>query len=130
MSSSGGVNSVASWSGTWNCTSGKNHYTETFTPIFNGKGMRVSTGGPNASEGLATFDKHQGEWFYTFVGGDGSYSSVTGSVTSNTISFTRSFPQSGTALMVRRNSNTKFTSVFSAMLNGKKMTSTEVCTKS
>jgi len=92
--------------------------------------MRVTIGGPNASEGLATFDKQQGQWFYTFVGPNGSYLTLMGPVAAGTVSFTHSFPQSGTTLIVHRNSNAKYTSVYTAMQKGKKMISSEVCTKS
>jgi len=123
------TNTAASWSGTWKCTSGKNHYNTTFTPIFNGNAMRVTIGGPNASEGLAMFDKQQGQWFYTFVGPNGNYLTLMGPAAAGTVSFTRSFPSKAT-LVVHRNSNAKYTSVYTAMQKGKKMISTEVCTKS
>ena len=129
----GPIGRISTWTGTWTCGSGKNRNTETFVPIFNGKGMRVSVTGPQASEGVATFDFGHNAWFYTFVNADGTYATMSGPVSGSTIAFTQVFPagtgKDTTRFTIRLMSTSKYSSVFSAIVNHKLTTSTEVCTK-
>lgn len=120
---------VNMWLGTWNCVSGKSHYTAVFTPILNGTAMRVTDSGPNAGESLARFDTSQNKWFYTSVGMNGSYSTMIGPISGATITFNEVFPQAGAILVVHRTSKSTYSDAFTVMNKGKKMTSNEVCTR-
>jgi hypothetical protein len=121
---------VSAWLGTWNCVSGKDRYTATYTTLLNGAAMRVSDGGANAAEGIAKFDTSQNKWFYTAVFGSGLYLSMMGTVSGNTLSFTEVYPPIGATLTVRRLSATKYSDAFTMMSKGKKVSTSEVCTKS
>ena len=67
---------VSHWAGTWDCISGRDKYTEVFTPIFSGKAMRVVVTGKYAADGDAVYDPARKAWFYTFVNSDGTYSAM------------------------------------------------------
>jgi hypothetical protein len=121
---------VSQWTGTWNCGSGKSHNTETFVPLLNGKGMHVTVTGPQASEGVAAFDSHRNAWFYTFVNADGTYATWWGPVTGPTIAFKQVFPAGGGKDTIRLLSASKYSSVYSFVVNHRETTSAEVCTKS
>ncbi len=123
------VTQVSMWTGTWNCVSGKNHGTEAFVPLLNGKGMHVSVTGPQASEGVATFDSHRNAWFYTFVNADGTYATWWGPVSGSTITFKQVFPAGAGKDTLRLLSATKYSSAYSVVVNHKQVTSSEVCTK-
>lgn len=117
------------WIGTWSCISGKDRYTETFTPVLNAKAMRVSVTGPYASEGVAVYDPARKAWFYAFVNGDGSYSANTGPVKGATIAFKQIFPPGVANDTIALNSPRKYSSSFTMVANHKTVTAREVCTK-
>ena len=121
--------SFTPWIGSWTCISGKDKYTETFTPMLNGKAMRVSLTGPYASEGIAVYDKARNAWFYAYINGDGSYSANTGPVNGATIAFKQVFPPGVAVDTIVMRSPAKYTSSFTMVANHKKVTATEVCTK-
>jgi hypothetical protein len=121
--------SFGPWIGSWTCISGKDKYTETFTPMLSGKAMRVVLTGPYASEGIAVFDKARNAWFYAYINGDGTYSANTGPVSGATIAFQQVFPRSVADDTITMTSATKYTSSFTMVVNHKKTTAHEVCTK-
>jgi len=123
------VTRVSTWAGTWNCGSGKARNTETFVPFYNGKGMHVTVTGPQASEGVATFDSHANAWFYTFVNADGTYATWWGPVSGSTIAFKQVFPAGSGKDTIRAFSATKYSSVYSDVINHRHVTSSEICTK-
>jgi hypothetical protein len=120
---------VSSWTGSWMCVAGKDKYTETFTPMLNGKAMRVSITGPYASEGIAVYDKARKAWFYAFVNGDGTYAVNNGPVKGANIAFKQVFPPGNAVDSIAMNSATKYTSSFAMVANHKTVTATQVCTK-
>ena len=121
--------SFAPWIGSWTCISGKDKYTETFTPMLNGKAMRVSLNGPYSSEGIAVYDKARKAWFYAFINGDGSYSANSGPVNGAQIAFKQVFPPGVAVDTISLKSAAKYTSSFTMVANHKTVTATEVCTK-
>jgi hypothetical protein len=123
------VTQVSTWTGTWNCGSGKNHNTEVFVPLHSGKGMHVTVTGPQASEGVAVFDSGRNAWFYTFVNADGTYATWWGPANASTIAFKRVFPAGAEKDTIRQLSGSKYSSAYSAVVNHRAMTSTEICTK-
>lgn len=124
------ITQVSTWTGTWNCGSGKSRNTEVFVPLLNGKGMHVTVTGPQASEGVAAFDSRRNAWFYTFVNADGTYASSWGPVSGSTITFKQVFPAGGGKDTIRLLSASKYSSVYSVVVNHRETMSTEVCTKS
>jgi hypothetical protein len=120
---------VNSWTGSWTCVAGKDKYTETFTPMLNGKAMRVTLTGPYTSEGIAVYDKSRKAWFYAFINGDGTYSTNTGPVRGATIAFRQVFPPGIATDEITMNSAAKYTSSFTMVANHKNVTAVEVCTK-
>lgn len=123
------VTQVSAWTGTWNCTAGKTTYTENFVPLFGGRAMRVSVSKPYASEGVATFDSGRNAWFYTFVNGDGTYSTMSGGVRGSTVGFTQVFPSGIATDNVRLMSASKYSSTYNGTMNNTKVTIAGVCTK-
>ena len=123
------VTQVSTWTGTWNCVSGKTLSTETFAPMLNGKGMRVSVTGQYASEGVATFDSGRGAWFYTFVNADGSYATMIGPVSGSTILFKQVFPPGIARDTITLSSSSLYFSYYGAVVNHKTVTVSEECTK-
>ncbi|HEX5273671.1 MAG TPA: hypothetical protein VFW34_00150 [Candidatus Rubrimentiphilum sp.] len=121
--------SVSTWIGSWTCTAGKDTYTETFTPMLNGKAMRVSVSGPYASEGIAVYDKTRKAWFYAFINGDSSYAANNGPVSGANIAFKQVFPPGFAVDTIVMNSPSKYTSSFTMVANHKKVAAVEVCTK-
>jgi len=121
--------SFAPWIGSWTCISGKDKYTETFTPMLNGKAMRVVITGPYASEGIAVYDKARKAWFYAYLNSDGTYSANSGTVSGSTIAFKQVCPRSPADDTITMNSATKYTISFTMVANNKKVTAAEVCTK-
>jgi hypothetical protein len=124
-----GITQVGTWLGTWNCVAGKDKYTETFTPMLNGKAMRVSITGPYPSEGIAVYDKTRKAWFYAFVNGDSTYAVNNGPVSGTNIVFKQVFPPGAAVDTIVMNSAAKYTSSFTMVANHKKVTGVEVCTK-
>jgi hypothetical protein len=124
-----GMTQVSSWLGTWNCVAGKDHYTTTYSPLLKGAAMRISNAGTNSTEGIAKFDTAQNKWFYTAVFGNGLYLSMMGTISGNTISFTEVYPTMGATLSVTRLSATRYSDTLNMMVKGKKMSGTEVCTR-
>lgn len=120
---------VNHWAGTWDCVSGKDKYTEVFTPIFNGKAMRVIVTGRYAADGDAVYDASRKAWFYTFVNSDGTYSSMTGPVSGANISFKQVFPPGTTTENIHAISSSKYSSMFSMSVNNKTVTAGESCTR-
>jgi hypothetical protein len=123
------IAAVSHWAGTWDCLSGKDKYTETFTPVLNGKAMRVTVTGLYAADGTAVYDGARKAWFYTFVNADGSYASMMGPVSGSNIAFKQIFPAGITTENIRGISNTKYSSTFTTTVNHKKMSAAESCTK-
>ncbi len=124
-----GMTQVSTWLGAWTCTAGKDTYTETFTPMLNGKAMRVSITGPYASEGIAIYDKVRKAWFYAFINGDSTYAVNNGPVNGANIAFKQVFPPGVAVDTIVMNSAAKYTSSFTMIANHKKVTGVEVCTK-
>lgn len=130
MMSAVSMNNVSDWLGTWNCVSGKSKYTIVFAPLLGGSAMSVSAPKrPNPAEGIAKFDKAQNKWFYTAVFGNGMYLSLMGAQSGSTINFKEVFPPAGATLVVMRPSKTKYSDTFTGMVNGKKTSLAEVCTR-
>jgi len=124
------MTSVNTWSGTWKCVAGNTAYTETFTPIYSGKAMRVTVTGAYASDGTAVYDPARKAWIYAFVNGDGSYATMNGPVSGSRITFKQIFPAGDSVEAIRGMSPMKYVSTFTMTSHGKKIGATEVCTKS
>ena len=97
--------------------------------MLNGKAMRVSITGPYASEGIAVYDKARKAWFYAYINGDGTYSTMSGPVSGANIAFKQVFPPGIAVDTIAMNSPAKYTSSFTMVANHKKTTAVEVCTK-
>ncbi|HEV2262317.1 MAG TPA: hypothetical protein VGR69_08535 [Candidatus Rubrimentiphilum sp.] len=121
---------VAMWAGTWNCVSGKSHFSTFFTPVLDGGAMQVSSTGANPNSGIATFDSRQNKWFYSAITATGGYFTMMGTVGKSTISFSQVAGNgTGLTLVVHRFAAKKYTETFGGAFFGKKMTSSSTCTK-
>jgi opacity protein-like surface antigen len=119
---------VQAWLGTWSCSAAGNRYTQTFSPIFGGNGMRISETGKMPSEQLVTWDSKSQKWIDQFADPSGAYSTMQGTPSGATISFKQVYPPSSNGFTVTRNGNT-YKSAFTGMMNGKRVTQRDTCTK-
>lgn len=129
MSSASPASQIQPWLGTWSCQSAGNNHTATFTPIFGGNAMRISETGKGASEEIIVFDTKRHKWIDQYADVSGAYSTMEGTQRGKTITFSQVYPASGPVLTVTMASKNRYTTNFTAMMNGKKMTEHEVCTK-
>jgi|GEM_PF-4282627 len=121
--------SVSTWSGVWTCAAGKVKFTETFTPMLNGKAMHVTLTGPYASEGIAVYDSARKAWFYAYINGDGTYSANTGPVKGANITFNQVFPPGIPVDTIHMASPAKYISSYTMVANKQKVTGVQTCTK-
>lgn len=118
------------WLGSWECKAGDDSRTMTFTPILNGTAMRVTESGKLPIEEIVRFDSKRNKWINQHAGASGAYATFEGTQGKNKIVFSQVYPAApGPVLTVTMPSNNRFTTSFSAMMSGKRMTETELCTK-
>lgn len=114
--------------GTWRCTSSEGTHRSTFTPMFGGKGMRISEGAMGGSEDLVTFDAKRGKWIDEHMDATG-YGVMEGVSVTRGINFVQVYPAGQGTLMVRFPSRTRQTTVYNGMMNGKAVSMRESCTR-
>lgn len=129
MSHASPASRIQPWLGTWSCQVPGNNHTATFTPIFGGSAMRISETGKGASEEIIVWDAKRNKWIDQYADVSGMYSTMEGTQNGKTITFAQVYPTSGPVLTVTMSSKNTYTTAFTAMMNGKKMTEHEVCTK-
>lgn len=120
---------IKPWLGTWSCKVPGNNHTATFSPIFGGNGMRITETGKMASEEIVVFDTKAGKWIDQYADVTGAYNTMEGTQTGNTVSFAQVYPASNTKLTVTMPSKNQYKTTFVGSMNGKTMTSHEVCTR-
>lgn len=118
------------WLGSWECKVGHYSRTMTFTPILNGSAVRIDENGKLPIEEIVRFDSKRNKWINQHAGASGAYATFEGTQTEKNIVFSQVYPAApGPVLTVSLPSNNRFTTSFSTMTSGKRMTDTELCTK-
>lgn len=120
---------VSPWLGTWSCKASDETRTMTFSPLFGGSAMRVSETGSVPVEELVTFDAKHQKWIDQHAQASGGYATLEGTQNGKTIVFSQVYPVSGPVLTVTMPSKDHFTTSFATTMHGKKITESEVCTK-
>jgi hypothetical protein len=115
--------------GTWTCKSSEGTHTATFTSVLGGKGMQISENAMGGSEDIVVFDVKRQKWIDQHIDPQ-SYGVMEGTPVKGGINFTLVYPghMDGAGTVRFPNKNTQV-SVFNAMVNGKKVTMKETCTK-
>lgn len=120
----------------------------TWTCSFHGDGMSTSYEATNASalggnflretdrwrggggdEVLVTYEPAKKKWVSTAFEADRSVTVFEGTARGRDIGYEMVYPTSGSHLTMHRSSPTQYTIHFSGTLNGKPLTSSDVCTK-
>ena len=109
------------WLGTWACRAAGASHTATFTPVFGGRGMRISETNTPASEEIIIFDSKRNRWIDQYADASGAYFTLEGPQRGNTIRFSQVYPAGNAAILVRMTSKNVYTTTYTATLNGKKI---------
>jgi hypothetical protein len=119
------ISQMHSLLGTWTCTMGGEHHTQTFSSIMRGNGMRISE---HDSEDLITFDTRRQKWIDEHVGMDG-YSVMEGPSVKGGVDVVQVYPAADAKMSVRFPSKNKQVETFSGTMNGKKVSQSATCTR-
>jgi hypothetical protein len=121
---------IQSTLGTWTCKGSEGTHTATFTSILDGKGMRISENAMGGSEDIVVFDAKRQKWIDQHVDPQ-SYGVMEGTPVKGGINFALVYPghMDGAGSVRFPNKNTQI-SDFTAIVNGKKVTMKETCTRS
>jgi hypothetical protein len=116
--------------GTWTCKSAEGTHTATFTSILGGKGMRITENAMGGSIDTVVFDVKRQKWIDQHVDAQ-SYGVMEGTPVKRGIDFALVYPgrMNGAGTVRFPSKNTQVTNFF-AVVNGKKVSMKETCTKS
>jgi hypothetical protein len=129
MMGSSAADRIRPWLGTWSCKSPGNPHTATFTPVFGGTAMRISETGKPPSEEIVTWDSKSHKWIDQYADASGMYNTTEGTQTGNTIRFRQVYPAGSSSIVATMASKNTYTTLFTAMMNGKMIQQRETCTR-
>lgn len=115
--------------GTWTCRSSEGKHTATFTSVLGGKGMQILENGNGGSVDLVVFDAKRQKWIDQHADAQ-SYGVMEGTPVKGGIQFTMVYPSGipGGGSVMFPSKNTQVSNFYGVM-NGKKITMKETCTK-